>query len=56
MFLILRLIPSTRSIALDIQWIVRLLPSFCFGYGVLNIGNRVLYSQIFSNSKKVPSA
>jgi len=42
---ILRIIDSTRNLGIGIGWILRLIPSFSFGYGVLNIGNRSLYAQ-----------
>lgn len=42
---ILRLIESTRNIGIALGWIFRFIPSFAFGYGVLNIGNRTLYAQ-----------
>lgn len=41
---ILRLITSTRGIGKVLGWIFRFIPSFSFGYGVLNIGNRSLYA------------
>lgn len=48
---ILRLIKSTRSIGVALGWILRLVPSFSFGYGVLNIGSRTLYSRIDGNKE-----
>lgn len=41
---ILRIINSTKNIGLGIGWILRLIPSFSFGYGILNIGSKSLYS------------
>ena len=42
---------STRIIALKLQWVLRLFPSFCFGYGVSNIGNAAVY-QIVDNKSQ----
>ncbi|EAR81921.2 ABC transporter family protein (macronuclear) [Tetrahymena thermophila SB210] len=41
---ILRIIDSTESAAIAIGWIFRIIPSFSFGYGIMNIGNRNLYA------------
>ena len=41
---ILRIIKSTNSVALIIGWILRLIPSFSFGYGILNISSRDTYA------------
>lgn len=41
---ILRLVKSTRQVSITIGWIFRIIPSFSFGYGILNIGNRNLYA------------
>lgn len=43
---ILRLIPLTRKVGLALQWVFRCIPSFCFGYGILNISNRKLYANL----------
>lgn len=40
---ILRIIPSTRSGAKAVAWILRLIPSFAFAYGVLNACSREAY-------------
>lgn len=55
-FFILRIIPSTRSAANAIQWIVRFIPSFSFGFGVLNIGNKELFNLVIEGSKTVPGS
>lgn len=44
--MVLRLIKTTRTIALKIQWIFRIFPSFCFGYGVVNMANKSLYATV----------
>lgn len=43
---ILRLIPSTRSGAKTAAWFIRLFPSFCFSYGILNLTNKDNYAVI----------
>lgn len=43
---ILRLIPSTRSGAKIAVWFLRIFPSFCFSYGILNLTNRDKYALI----------
>lgn len=43
---ILRIIKSTHSVGLALGWIFRFIPSFAFGYGVLNVGSRTFYSQV----------
>ncbi|EAR97153.2 ABC transporter family protein (macronuclear) [Tetrahymena thermophila SB210] len=53
---ILRIIDSTRNAGIYVGWILRIIPSFSFGYGVLNIGNRSLYAFSDSGSKTVQSA
>ncbi|KAL4492594.1 hypothetical protein ABPG72_007707 [Tetrahymena utriculariae] len=42
---ILRIINSTHNVGLALGWVFRLIPSFSFGYGVLNVGSRNLYVQ-----------
>lgn len=39
-FFVLRLIESSRDIVKPLSWVIRLLPSFSFGYGIVNISNR----------------
>ncbi|KAL4490757.1 hypothetical protein ABPG72_021811 [Tetrahymena utriculariae] len=41
---ILRIIDSTKSVGKVLGWILRIVPSFSFGYGIMNIGNRNLYA------------
>ncbi len=36
--MVLRLIDSTRSAGLALQWLLRIFPAFSFGYGLVNIG------------------
>ena len=48
-FFILKIIPSTRDAALGIQWVLRMIPSFAFGYGVQNIGQKELFSRVIYN-------
>ncbi|KAL4488927.1 hypothetical protein ABPG72_005714 [Tetrahymena utriculariae] len=52
---ILRIIKSTRNAGIIVGWILRIIPSFSFGYGILNIGNRNLYA-FFDGSKTPQSA
>jgi ATP-binding cassette, subfamily A (ABC1), member 3 len=42
--LILRIGSATRNVGEGIGWILRLIPSFSFGYGISNVGNREYYS------------
>lgn len=35
---------------------MRLIPSFSFGYGVLNIGNKELFNLVIEDNKTVPSS
>ena len=51
---ILRLIDSTRHVGLALQWVLRLFPTFSFAYGVLNIGNIVIYSTQAGRSANNP--
>ena len=44
--LILRFIKSTRDAGLIIGWVLRLIPSFAFGYGILNISSRETYATL----------
>ncbi|KAL4488936.1 hypothetical protein ABPG72_005723 [Tetrahymena utriculariae] len=53
---ILRIIDSTRNAGIYVGWILRIIPSFSFGYGILNIGNRSLYAFSDSGSQAVQSA
>ncbi|EAS01530.2 ABC transporter family protein (macronuclear) [Tetrahymena thermophila SB210] len=50
LFMVLRLIKSTSSVALKIQWILRLFPSFCFGYGIINMANKSLYATVIGKT------
>lgn len=45
-FFVLRLIPSTRDVAKVLVWFIRIIPSFSFGIGVLNLGSRKLFARI----------
>jgi len=38
--LVLRIIPSTRDFAKTISWVLRIIPSFSFGNGILLLGNK----------------
>lgn len=40
------MIPSTRSTAKPIIWILRIFPAFSYGYGLICIANRELYAII----------
>ncbi|KAL4478578.1 hypothetical protein ABPG74_006813 [Tetrahymena malaccensis] len=51
---ILRIIESTESAGIALGWIFRIIPSFSFGYGIMNIGNRNLYA-FQNNSKELDS-
>ena len=33
---------------MDITWVLRLIPSYAFGNGILSIGNRNLYARILN--------
>ncbi|EAR99563.1 ABC transporter family protein (macronuclear) [Tetrahymena thermophila SB210] len=44
--MVLRIIKTTNSVALKLQWVFRILPSFCFGYGVTNMANKQLYATV----------
>ena len=37
-------VTDMKSISIAIGWVLRLIPSFSFGYGVINIGNRANYA------------
>lgn len=50
--MVLRLIKSTRNTARIVSWILRIFPSFCFGYGVINIANESLYATMVGEIKK----
>ena len=43
---ILRMISSTKSIAKNVIWGLRIFPSFSFGYGLICIANSDLYAII----------
>lgn len=43
---VLRMISSTRETAKMIIWVLRIFPSFSFGYGLICIANRELYAII----------
>jgi ATP-binding cassette subfamily A (ABC1) protein 3 len=45
-FWVMRLIPKTRSVSKTIAWILRIVPSYAFGSGVINLSNRTLYSLV----------
>lgn len=49
---ILKIIKSTRDAGNALQWIFRLIPSFAFGDGVVNLGNLALMATI--EGKKTP--
>lgn len=48
--LILRIIPSTRSVGKIVGWILRLIPSFGFGYGIINIASKSTYAAVEGSS------
>lgn len=54
-FFILKIIESTKDAATAIAWILRLFPSFAFGFGVVSIGSKVTINQAFNN-KAVPNS
>jgi ATP-binding cassette, subfamily A (ABC1), member 3 len=39
-----------------LAWFFRLIPSFSFGYGVLNIGNNELFSLVVEGKTSIPSS
>jgi ATP-binding cassette subfamily A (ABC1) protein 3 len=43
---VLRLVPSTRSASKLACWFIRIIPSFSFGMGFMNMSNRALYSVV----------
>ena len=43
---ILRLIKSTHDAGIIVGWVLRAIPSFSFGYGVLNIASKETYAII----------
>lgn len=49
----MRLIPNTRKAAKLISWFLRIIPSYAFGSGVINLSNRTLYSLVegYKNKK-----
>lgn len=51
---ILRLFPDTNKIGKGIAWGLRVLPSFSYSYGLMNIGNRELYSQLQGQKTAMP--
>ncbi len=44
--MILRFIPSTVTSGIAIGWFLRIIPSFSFGYGIVNIAARQTYSVV----------
>ena len=42
-FFVLRLISSTRSGSKIAAWFIRMIPSFSFAFGVVNMANRSTY-------------
>lgn len=50
---LLRILGSSTRNAQDImQWIWRLSPIYCFGYGISNASNRLTYQYIYEESSK----
>lgn len=52
---ILRLIESTRDPGKILGWVLRIIPSFSFSYGILNIGAKKTYA-LFDHRKDIPDA
>jgi ATP-binding cassette subfamily A (ABC1) protein 3 len=52
---ILRIIPSTRSIAQVLMWIMRIFPSYSFGYGLLNVTSTKIIAKIEGVDSLEPS-
>ena len=52
---VLRIIESTREYAKIIHWFFRIIPSFSFGYGILNMANKSLDAAVegYKNPKNV---
>jgi len=38
---------SSRSVGEVLVWIVRIVPSFALGFGILNISNRILWTRVY---------
>lgn len=51
-FWIMRLIPATRNFAKTFAWVLRMIPSFSFGIGLINLSNKTLYSIVEGYPKK----
>jgi ATP-binding cassette subfamily A (ABC1) protein 3 len=45
-FWILRLIESTRDGSKIAAWFIRIFPSFCFSFGILNVTNKSTYALV----------
>ena len=43
---VLRLISPTRNVSKILAWIVRVIPSFAFSFGVINMSNITLYASV----------
>lgn len=46
-------IESTRDAAEAIQWILRFIPSFSFGYAIINISSRETYKLMFDDINEI---
>ncbi len=52
-FWVLRLIESTRDASKSVAWILRIIPSFSFAFGIINMSNQSLYAIVEGyNDKK----
>jgi ATP-binding cassette subfamily A (ABC1) protein 3 len=45
-FWVLRLIESTRRVSKIIAWFFRLMPSFSFAFGIINLSNASIYATV----------
>lgn len=45
-FWVLRLIESTRDASKSVAWILRIIPSFSFAFGIINMSNQSLYATV----------
>lgn len=54
LMLVMYLFDSTRAAGKVLAWILRLSPSFCFGFGFLQIGSRDLFSNLDGRSDLYP--
>jgi len=52
--LILRIIPSTSSAGEIVGWVLRTIPSFAFGYGIINVSSVGTFASL-KGSKVIPS-